>query len=162
MRKEYDLKEKRIKGEKNKIHCKDKYRIMAQQFWLNLPVKNVKKSAEFFKKLGFKFNAKHGGGDNSVCLLLGEKEVVLMLFDEPTFKSFVGNAELSTKTTEVLLSIGVDSKEEVDALVAKAVEAGGSSKHKPSEMTGWMYGTNFTDLDGHIWNLLYMDMSKMS
>ena len=85
-----------------------------------------------------------------------------MLFPETTFKSFTGN-ELAdtTKVTEVLISIDAQSKEEVDALVAKVVHAGGTIYSNPSEQ-GFMYGAGFADLDGHRWNVLYMDMSKIA
>ena len=84
-----------------------------------------------------------------------------MLFDETAFKSFTNNEIADTKqATEVLLSIDAESKEEVDEMVMKAVNAGGKSNHKPSEMKGWMYGCVFTDLDGHQWNVLYMNMDK--
>ena len=131
-----------------------------KQFWINLPVKSIEKSKAFFTKLGFTFNEERTS-PNAACLMLGEKNVVCMLFDEPTFKGFISGAELSSNATEVLLSIDAQSKEEVDEIVAKAIAAGGSSNHKPSEMKGWMYGCVFADLDGHRWNVLYMDMSKM-
>jgi predicted lactoylglutathione lyase len=135
---------------------------MAKQFWINLPVKDVNKSKEFFSKLGFTFNTGQGNGPNSACMLLGDQNVVCMLFDEPTFKGFTNNEITSTgQSTEVLLSIDAQSKEEVDEMVQKAVAAGGSSKHVPKEMEGFMYGCVFADLDGHRWNVLYMDMSKM-
>lgn len=135
---------------------------MPKQFWLNLPVKNIEKSKEFFTKLGFKFNTQYGNTPNSACLMMGEKDVAVMLFDEPTFKQCIGGAAMElSKSTEVLLSIDAQSKEEVDAMVQKAIDAGGTSNHKPSDMTGWMYGCVFTDIDGHKWNVLYMDMAKM-
>ena len=133
-----------------------------KQFWINLPVKNIERSKTFFTSLGFSFNAQYGNGPNSACLMLGEKNVVCMLFDEPTFKQCINNeSDLSTNTTEVLLSIDAQSKEEVDEMVAKAIAAGGTSNHKPGEMKGWMYGSVFSDPDGHRWNVLHMDMSKM-
>ena len=135
---------------------------MPKQFWLNLPVKEINKSVEFFTKMGFAFNPQYPTTASSACLMLGEKGVVIMLFDEPTFKQCFGGAAMElSKSTEVLLSIDAQSKEEVDAMVEKAIAAGGSSNHKPGEMKGWMYGCVFTDLDGHKWNVLYMDMSKM-
>jgi predicted lactoylglutathione lyase len=94
--------------------------------------------------------------------MLGEQKVVIMLFEELAFKSFTHNPIADTsKGTEVLLSIDAQSKEEVDEIAKRAVEAGGSSNHKPSEMVGFMYGCVFADPDGHLWNVLYMDMSKM-
>lgn len=135
---------------------------MIKDFWINLPVKNITKSKEFFTELGFSFNTKHGNSDNSASLLIGQKNVVVMLFDETAFKSFTNSQVADTKeANEVLLSIGAESKDEVDEIAKKAVAAGGTSNHKPGEMQGWMYGCVFTDLDGHKWNVLYMDISKM-
>jgi hypothetical protein len=136
---------------------------MINDLWINLPVKDVALSRAFFKELGFTFNTQHGNSNNSASLLVGKKNTVVMLFDEQTFKGFT-NCQVAdiTQSTEVLLSIGVESKDEVDELAKKAVAAGGSSNHQPKEMQGWMYGCLFTDLDGHRWNVLYMDMTKMA
>jgi predicted lactoylglutathione lyase len=127
-----------------------------KQFWINLPVKDVSKSREFFTGIGFKFSDGQGNSPHSAPLLLGEKGVIVMLFDEPTFKGFIGNGPISTNATEVLLSIDAQSKEEVDELVKKVIGAGGTSTHRPSEMKGPMYGCVFTDIDGHRWNVLYI------
>jgi uncharacterized protein len=135
---------------------------MAKEFWINLPVKDINKSKIFFTRLGFSFNTQHGNTDNSVSLLVGQKNVIVMLFDEPTFKKFTNNEIANTnQTTEVLLSIDAGSKEEVDEMAKRAVDAGGKSNHKPAEMEGWMYGCIFSDLDGHRWNVLYMDISRI-
>jgi predicted lactoylglutathione lyase len=134
---------------------------MAKDLWLNLPVSNVRQSIVFFEKLGFSFNRKYDS-ENSASLLVGEKGVVVMLFEKPVFKGFTGKEIPDTTTAEVLLSIGADSKEEVDEMAKKAIDAGGKSSHQPSEMNGWLYGCVFTDLDGHSWNVLHMDMSKRS
>jgi uncharacterized protein len=134
---------------------------MAKDFWLNLPVKDIGRSKAFFQSLGFKFNPRYQS-DNSCSLLLGDKGVVVMLFEEPAFKGFTSNNIADTmQGTEVLLSFDAQSKEEVDEIVEKVIAAGGTSNHKPTEMTGWMYGCVFADPDGHRWNVLYMDMSKM-
>jgi predicted lactoylglutathione lyase len=135
---------------------------MIKEFWLNLPVKDINKSKTFFSQLGFKFNTQNGNSDASACMLIGDKNVVVMLFEEPAFKGFTQHEVADTsKGSEILLSIDAQSKEEVDELTQKAIEAGGTSTHKPSEMKGWMYGSLFIDLDGHRWNVLYMDMNRM-
>ena len=135
---------------------------MAKDFWLNLPVKDVKRSRDFFTKLGFKFSPRFGENDNSAALLVGEKSTVVMLFEEPQFKGFVNNEVANTITgAEVLLSFDAQSKEEVDEIAKMATDAGGKTNHKPSAMTGWMYACVFSDPDGHRWNVLHMDMSKM-
>ena len=136
---------------------------MTTDFWINLPVKNIAQSKAFFTQLGFIFNPHQGNSDHSACLLMGQKNVVIMLFDEPTFKGLINsNISPTDLGNEVLLSLGVESKEEVDELARKAIIAGGSSNHKPKEMQGWMYGCVFTDLDGHKWNVLYLDKNKMT
>ncbi|HEV7232219.1 MAG TPA: VOC family protein [Bacteroidia bacterium] len=134
---------------------------MAKEFWLNLPVKDLRKSKAFFTALGFKFNSGPGNTENSAPLVLGNKNVIVMLFSELAFKGFVNQEIADTqKSCEVLLSFDAESKEEVDELIRKVIEAGGTSNHVPSEMTGFMYGCVFRDLDGHRWNILHMDMSK--
>lgn len=135
---------------------------MTKDIWINLPVKDVAKSSEFFKQMGFTFNPQYGNGPQSASLLMGDKKVVVMLFEESLFKNFTGNRIADTKLgTEVLLSISAESREEVDELAKKAEAAGGIVFGKPGESQGWMYGCGFSDLDGHRWNVLYMDFSKM-
>lgn len=135
---------------------------MTKELWINLPVKDVKKSKAFFTSLGFSFNSEHGDTDHSACLMIGQKKTVVMLFDEPTFRSFTNHETADANlSAEVLVSVDAESKEEVDAMAAKAIAAGGKSNHVPRDMQGWMYGCVFSDPDGHRWNVLYMDMSKM-
>ena len=135
---------------------------MFKDLWINLPVKDINISIDFFTKLGFTFNPQHANSGNSACLLAGEKKTVIMLFEESVFKSFTNKDITDTsKSREVLLSIGANSKEAVDEIARKAIESGGNSNHKASEMTTWMYACNFSDPDGHMWNVLYMDMDKM-
>jgi predicted lactoylglutathione lyase len=135
---------------------------MVKELWINLPVKDVKKSKEFFTQLGFAFNTKYGNTEHSAGLTIGTKNIVVMLFAESAFKNFTGNGLTDTKQgNEVLISIDAESKAEVDELAKKAVAAGGTLFGKPSEVQGWMYGCGFADLDGHRWNVLYMDMAAM-
>jgi predicted lactoylglutathione lyase len=133
---------------------------MTNQLWLNLPVKNIERSKEFFSKLGFSFNTQHGNSPVSASLVIGKN--VVMLFEETSFKAFTKTDITDTsKTNEILISIDAESKEETDALAKKVEQAGGTIYGKPGEKDGWMYGFGFIDLDGHRWNVLYMDMSKM-
>lgn len=136
---------------------------MTKQIWINLPVKSAERSKTFFSSLGFKFSDGPGNTPVSACMLVGDSKVAVMLFEESSFAGFINNASIADAhaASEVLLSIDAESKEEVDELARKAVEAGGTSNHQPSEMTGWMYGCLFSDPDGHRWNVLYMDMGKM-
>nr|WP_294928059.1 VOC family protein [uncultured Flavobacterium sp.] len=135
---------------------------MTKQIWLNLPVKNVAKAKDFFWKIGFSFNEQHDT-PSSTCMVIGEGNFVVMLFEELLFKSFSQNELTDTQSgSEILISIDAESKEEVDALAEKVTEAGGTVFSPPAESQGWMYGFGFADLDGHRWNVLYMDFSKLS
>lgn len=135
---------------------------MPKEIWINLPVKDIERSKRFFSHLDFRFNPQHGNSDHSACLWIGDHNVVVMLFTESVFKSFTGKEVPDSKTAaEVLLSIDAGSPEEVDELARKAEEAGGTVVSKPSSQQGWMYGCVFADPDGHQWNVLHMDMSKM-
>jgi uncharacterized protein len=135
---------------------------MTKDIWINLPVKDIVKSRDFFTKIGFPIHPGHKESSESVGLMIGEKNVMVMLFSESTFKKFTKNEISDTKqATEVLFSIDAESKEEVDELIKKAVQAGGVAFGEPQDKDGWMYGAGFSDLDGHRWNVLYMDMAKM-
>lgn len=133
---------------------------MVKEFWINLPVKDINKSKEFFTKLGFSFNQKRSHNDESACLVIGDKNIVVMLFVESTFKGFTRHPLADVKqATEVLFSIDAESRDEVDEMAKKALNAGGTVFSEPGGQD-WMYGCGFADLDGHRWNVLYMDMSK--
>ncbi len=137
--------------------------MATKQIWVNLPVKDVLKSRAFFTKIGFTFNARHSETDcTAQCMLVGEDNFVFMLFPEDTFKGFVGqNINDKSESSQMLFSIDAESREEVDALAEKVIEAGGTLFAEPAENQGWMYGFGFSDLDQHRWNVLYMDMSKL-
>lgn len=135
---------------------------MTKEIWINLPVADIDKSKEFFTKLGFNVSAPNYNSDEMIKMVIGENKVIIMLFPEPMFKKFTGNDLSDTrKTTEVLFSISAESREEVDAFAVKAKMAGGTVFGDPKESQAWMYGCGFADIDGHRWNVLYMDMSKM-
>ena len=135
---------------------------MVKEIWINLPVKDLKKSKEFFSQLGFSFDTKYGDGPVSAAMKIGSKNMVVMLFESSVFKSFSRNEVTDTsKSSEVLISFDAESREEVDEVARKAKSAGGNVFAPPGENQGWMYGCAFADLDGHRWNALYMDMSKM-
>jgi uncharacterized protein len=135
--------------------------MATKQVWLNLPVKNALQSKEFFTQLGFQF-LEERTTEHSACMLLGETHFVVMLFTEDMFRNFIRHEITDTNTSaEMLLSIDAESREEVDELASKAKKAGGIVYAEPGENQGWMYGCGFCDLDGHRWNVLYMDFSKM-
>jgi uncharacterized protein len=135
---------------------------MIKEIWINLPVKNVEKSREFFAQVGFKIDTEHGDKNEMAGVQANEKSMNVMLFAENTFKDFSKNELTDTKhSTEVLVSFSAESREEVDETARKVFDAGGTIFSEPAEIQGWMYGFAFEDLDGHRWNQLFMDMSKM-
>ncbi|EMG35897.1 putative lactoylglutathione lyase [Desulfocurvibacter africanus PCS] len=132
---------------------------MAKQIFVNLPVKDLDKSKEFFGKLGFGFDEQFTD-ENAACLIIGEN-IYAMLLTEPLFKTFT-RKEISDarNSTEVLIAMDAGSRAEVDEMVSKARQAGGSIYMEPMDQ-GWMYGHSFADLDGHQWEIVYMDMAAM-
>ncbi len=135
---------------------------MENEFWINLASQDLVKAKEFFMKLGFTINERHKA-PHMVSMFVGNKQTVVNLFNADLFKGFVGGHAITNtaQSTEVLFSIGANSPKDVDDLASKAEKAGGTVYGKPGYKDGWMYGCGFTDLDGHRWNALYMDMSKM-
>ncbi|MBI2558336.1 VOC family protein [Candidatus Woesearchaeota archaeon] len=132
---------------------------MAKQIFVNLPIKDLNKSIAFFTKLGFKFNPQFTD-ENATCMIIGEN-MFAMLLVEKFFKTFIKKEIADAKkSTEVLVALAVESREKVDELVSKAIKAGGKEPREPQDH-GWMYGRAFEDLDGHIWEVFYMDESKM-
>ena len=135
---------------------------MTKEIWINLPVKNVPRAAQFFKSIGFAINPHYNNSDSSASFFIGEKKIVLMLFNEDQFKSFTkANIADTGAGSEVLFSIAAESPADVDEIAKKAEAAGGIVFGKPTDIQGWMYGCGFCDPDGHRWNVLYMDVSKM-
>ena len=134
---------------------------MTKEIWINLPVKDVAKAKAFFVALGFAFKPSHSNA-SMAAMSVSEKNIALMLFQDTTFRH-INQCELAdtAKVSEVLFSLDAESKAEVDEWATKVVAAGGTVFSRPAEVQGWMYGCGFADLDGHRWNVLYMDRSKM-
>lgn len=133
---------------------------MVGQIFVNLAVKDLKKTMEFFTKLGFKFNPQFTD-ENAACVIIGEN-IFAMLLVEKFFKTFIPNKEISNAkvNTEVLNALSVESRAKVDEMIKKAVEAGGK-EYRQAQDYGWMYGRAFEDLDGHIWEIFYADESQI-
>jgi uncharacterized protein len=132
---------------------------MSQQIYVNLPVKNLDRSVAFFKSLGYAFNPKFTDV-NAACMIVSDT-IHVMLLVEPFFKSFTDKEIVDAKTSnEVILALSCESNGAVDALVAKALAAGATTPHPPEDH-GFMYHQGYQDLDGHLWNLMHMDIAKM-
>ena len=134
---------------------------MTKDLWINLPVKDVKKAKEFFVRIGFVANDKHAS-DEMACIEVGTKKMNVLLIAEETFRGFTKSEIADTEAgAEVILSFDAESREEIDETARQVFEAGGRIFAAPSEIQGWMYGFAFADPDGHRWNMLFMDSSKM-
>ncbi|MEP7302588.1 MAG: VOC family protein [Caldimonas sp.] len=128
---------------------------MHKQIYVNIAVDDLPRSRAFFEALGFRFEARFSN-DAGACLVLGEN-LFAMLLTKDFMKGFTGKPIADAKrTTEALICLSCESRAEVDALVAQALAAGGTAPRPPQEHGGFMYGHGFEDLDGHIWELMYM------
>lgn len=135
---------------------------MIQSAWFNIPVKDLEKSGEFFKAIGF-VPGEQGNSPVSASFKIGEKQIVMMLFDEKVFENITQSKNVDTQEgSEMMISIDLESKAEIDTLTKKVIEAGGNVFSKPQFVQGGIYGMAFTDLDGHRWNAIYMDMSTIN
>ncbi|MBP3963006.1 VOC family protein [Paenibacillus lignilyticus] len=131
----------------------------AKSMFVNLPVKDLKKSIAFFTAVGFEFNPNFTD-DNATCMVIGEN-IYSMLLVEEYFKTFT-KKEIAdaSKTTEVLIALMVESRQKVDKLVDDAIAAGGHIAKETQDL-GFMYQRSFLDLDGHHWEIGYMDESAI-
>lgn len=132
---------------------------MQRQIFVNLPIKDMAKSKAFFGSLGFGFNPQFTN-DQGACMVVSDG-IFVMLLVEPFFQTFCKKPIAdASKTVEVLVCLSCESRAEVDELVAKARAAGASVPNAPQDH-GFMYGHGFEDLDGHVWELSYVDMSAV-
>jgi uncharacterized protein len=132
---------------------------MDTKIFVNLPVKDLQKSKEFFTKLGFT-NNRQFTDEKAACMVINN-DIYVMLLTNEFFQTFTPKKiSDATQTTEVLVSLMVESRAKVDELVRKAVTAGGTTYKDPDDQ-GAMYGHGFQDLDGHIWEIGWMDPSAI-
>ncbi len=128
---------------------------MATQIYVNLPVKHLQRSQDFFASMGYSFEPRFTD-ENAACLIIDEN-IYVMLLSEPFFKgSTPKQVADASKTTEVLMGISAECRERVDERVGMAVGAGGRQYSQPKDY-GFMYQHGFEDLDGHMWELVWMD-----
>jgi uncharacterized protein len=133
---------------------------MTRQIFVNLPVKDLGKSIEFFTKLGFTFNPQFTD-ENATCMIVGEN-IFTMLLVENYFKTFTPKEICDTsKNAEVLVALSFESRADVDEIVTKAIAAGGTTYKEPQDL-GFMYQHGFQDLDGHIWEIFFMEESVVN
>jgi len=130
---------------------------MTKQIFVNLHVKDLDKARDFYTKLGFTINEQFSD-DTAACVVISET-IYAMLLTYDKFKQYTPK-EISdaTKTTEVLNALALANKDQVNPMADAATAAGGSEV-RPAEDLGFMFSRAFNDLDGHIWEIFYMDLS---
>ena len=132
---------------------------MARMIFVNLPVKDLKRSMDFYSKLGYRFNPQFTD-DTAACMVISD-DIYTMLVTKAKFKEFTSKAICdATKATEAIISLTCDSRAQVDEMVRKAVAAGGKTYADPKDH-GFMYEHGYQDPDGHEWGLFYMEPSYM-
>lgn len=132
---------------------------MSMKTFVNLPVKDLARTTAFFTSLGFSFNQEFTD-ENATCMIISD-DAYAMLVVEPFFQGFTQKEIADTsKSSEVIVGLSTDSREEVDDLTEKALSAGAQALGEPQD-DGFMYMRGFRDLDGHQWSFIFMDMSAI-
>ena len=128
---------------------------MATKIFVNLPVKDLKKSIAFFTQLGYSFNPQFTD-ETATCMIVSE-DIYVMLLTHEKFKTFTPKPICdATRSTEVLVCLSCESRQKVEEMVRNAVAAGGKTYAEPQDH-GFMYHHGYQDPDGHIWELMWMD-----
>jgi predicted lactoylglutathione lyase len=128
---------------------------MINQVIFNLAVKDLNKSKAFFSALGFRFDPQFSS-DSTAFMVIADSSISAMLMTEDFFKSLIDKPLAQAReANEVIIALRCESREEIDSLIAKAVAAGGRTPHPPEDH-GFMYDQGFEDIDGHLWNLVWM------
>ncbi len=130
-----------------------------KSIYVNLPVKNLAQTKAFWTKLGFTFNEQFSD-EKALCLILNEGLMYSMLITHEFFSTFTNRSIADGTSTQVLLAIEVESREKLDEIVQQAL-ANGGSRYRESADHGWMYYDSFADIDGHQWEVMYTDASKI-
>ena len=134
--------------------------LKADKIFVNLPVKNLDETIEFFSKIGFEFNPQFTD-ENATCMVISDN-IFAMLLVEDYFRSFTKKDISDTaKSSEVIIALTANSREEVDEIVNRAFEAGGKPSNDPQDH-GFMYGWGFEDINGHLWEVFYMEQGTAS
>ena len=132
---------------------------MPTKIFVNLPVKDLNKSVEFFTRLGYTFNPQFTD-ETGTCMIVSD-DIFVMLLTEPYFQGFAPNPVCDArKCTEVLIALSCESREHVQDMVRKAVAAGGTTYGEPKDH-GFMLQHGYQDLDGHVWEVFYMEPGAM-
>jgi predicted lactoylglutathione lyase len=133
---------------------------MTTKMFINLPVKDLDRTKVFFSKLGFSYDPRFTD-EKAACMIINQDGYV-MLLSEPFFKTFTRKKVADArKSAEVLNTISADSREQVNEILKTALDNGARESMEPQD-NGYMYGRSFDDLDGHTWEVMWMDMEAFS
>ncbi|MEO0075651.1 MAG: VOC family protein [candidate division WOR-3 bacterium] len=133
--------------------------MKVKSIFVNLPIKDLQKTRDFWTKLGFSFNEQFSD-DKALCLVLNEGLIYAMLITHDLFSKFTKRPIADGSTTQVLTAIQVDSRDDVDRIVKLALENGGTRYIEPVD-NGWMYYDTFADLDGHQWEVMFTNDTQI-
>jgi predicted lactoylglutathione lyase len=132
---------------------------MTRQIYVNLAVEQLDRSVEFFTTLGFEFDPRFTD-ETATCMIVSDDAYVMLLV-ESKFKEFTKKELVDASAqTEAILAVSAESRAAVDELADAAIAAGGSPANDPMDY-GFMYGRSFNDLDGHLWEVMWMDPSAI-
>ncbi|HSP75568.1 MAG TPA: VOC family protein [Cryobacterium sp.] len=128
--------------------------------FVNLSVADLQRSTDFFRALGYSFDPRFTD-ENAACLVIDENHIYAMLMAPDMMRRFTRKQIVDAREgTEAILALSADSREAVDVLVDKALLSGGSMSNPPDDQ-GYMYSRSFQDPDGHLWEVLWMDVAAM-
>ncbi len=130
-----------------------------KSIYINLPVKELKRTRDFWTNLGFSFKEQFSD-DKALCLVLNDGTIYSMLITHEFFSTFTNRPISDVSTTQVLIAIEVDSRDKVDEIVNLALKNGGTRYREPADHS-WMYYDSFADLDGHQWEVMFADISQL-
>ncbi|WP_370087449.1 VOC family protein [Ekhidna sp.] len=133
---------------------------MKKQLYVNLPIKDLKRSKDFFAKLGFTFNEQFS--DETSTAMIVDEGIIFMLLETEKFQSFIPHKKVAdtAKFCGAINAIQMASKEDVDAIIQKGLDAG-ANEYKEAQDYGFMYGRSFEDPDGNCWEFFWMDPGQM-
>jgi len=130
---------------------------MTKSIYINLPVIDLPKSMDFYKSIGF-INNPNFTDETAACMVWSETINVMLLTHEK-WKTFTNRPIPPNSSSEVMLAISFDSREGVDSTIKKVTDNGGIADINPIQDLGFMYNRNITDLDGHVWEIMWMDLA---
>ncbi len=133
---------------------------MPKQIFINLPVRDLPKAKAFYEAIGAVNNPQFTD-DTAACMVLSDT-IFVMLLTHPKWAFFTNKPIVDAReASEVMLALSADDRSSVDAMVDAAGAHGGKADVNPKQELGFMYGRSFEDVDGHVWETMFMDMSQM-